>query len=282
MRGPTFARVFDAPGSGYSERYKHTIGPEVSWVYRTRVDEANTIPKFGGEDYMVGDNQLQYSLVQRFYAKRPGPTGRTVAYEFFSWRLMQTYYVKISDGQNASAYDPNYSSSAFGPGSEPEHLSPISSRMRLRPTPQYALDYQLEYDVNFRQLRRMGASADFSGPRLNLRASWSRNRRLAVDPAERTVASHTLRGESQLELWPSRLSLVGQVDYDLKEKILYHLRGRLRYSVQCCGFTVEHSRYSWGGEVDQQWRFNVELAGVSAIGGFLGADPNRPGLGAYR
>ena len=35
-------------------------------------------------------------------------------YEFFSWRLMQTYYVQIKEGQND--VDPNYSSSAFGPG----------------------------------------------------------------------------------------------------------------------------------------------------------------------
>ena len=49
-------------------------------------------------------------------------------YEFFSWRLMQTYYVQIADGQNN--FDPNYSSSAFGPGFKPEHLSPLMSRMQ--------------------------------------------------------------------------------------------------------------------------------------------------------
>ena len=45
MRGPTFARVFDTPGFGYSDRFKHTIGPEITWTYRTRVDDYGAIPQ---------------------------------------------------------------------------------------------------------------------------------------------------------------------------------------------------------------------------------------------
>ena len=71
MRGPTFAKVWDTPGFSYSERFKHTIGPEVSWTYRTRVEDFNSIPKFDGDDYFLGTNQIAYSLVQRFFAKRP-------------------------------------------------------------------------------------------------------------------------------------------------------------------------------------------------------------------
>ena len=133
MRGPTFAKVWDTPGFGYSERFKHTIGPEVSWTYRTRVDDFYSIPKFDGNDYFLGTNQIAYSLVQRFFAKRRGPSGKLQPYEFLTWRLMQTYYVQIADGQ--SNFDPNYSSSAFGPGFKPEHLSPLSRGCKLRPTP---------------------------------------------------------------------------------------------------------------------------------------------------
>ena len=44
MRGPYFSRVFDTPGFVYSERFKHTIGPEVSWTYRTQIEDFNAIP----------------------------------------------------------------------------------------------------------------------------------------------------------------------------------------------------------------------------------------------
>ena len=281
MRGPAFARVFDTPGFGYSERFKHTIGPEVSWTYRTRVEDYNSIPKFDGEDYYLGTNQIAYALVQRFYAKRRGPTGKAVPYEFFNWRLMQTYYVQIADGQNN--FDPNYSSSAFGPGFKPEHLSPLMSRMRLRPTPAFAFDFNVEYDVNFKQLRRTSLAGVIGTPRLMLNAGWSRSVRLAEDPAERTVGSHTVRGNAVIELVPKRLTLEGSADYDLVNDILWQMRGEIRYSVQCCGFSVEHIRFNYNGRDEVQWRFSLQLANIGSMGNFLGTDSTgRQGLAGYR
>jgi LPS-assembly protein len=282
MRGPTFARVFDTPGFGYSERFKHTIGPEVSWMYRTRVADYYSIPKFDGDDYYLGTNQIAYALVQRFYAKRRGPTGKAVPYEFFNWRLMQTYYVQIADGQNNN--DPNYSSSAFGPGGGTYHLSPLMSRMRLRPSPAFSFDFHVEYDVNFKQIRRTSVSGNVRTPRLALNGGWTRSVRLAEDPAERTVGNHTLRGNAVVELLPRRLTVEGSADYDLVNDILWQMRGQVRYSVQCCGFTVEHIRYNWNGRDEVQWRFNLELANIGAMGNFqgVGASGSRQGLGGYR
>jgi LPS-assembly protein len=282
MRGPTFSRVFDTPGFGYSERFKHTIGPEVSWTYRTRVEGFDFIPKFDGDDYYLGTNQIAYSLVQRFWAKRRGPTGKLIPYEFFSWRLMQTYYVQIADAQGN--YDPNYSSSAFGPGFTPEHLSPLMSRMRLKPTPGFSFDFHVEYDVNYEQVRRTSVSGNINRPRFTVVGGWSRSVRLDVDPALRLVTSHSLRGNAAIALLPKRLTVEGSADYDLVNDILWQLRGQVRYSVQCCGFSVEHIRYNWNGRDEKKWRFNLELANIGSMGSFMGvgADGGRQGLGGYR
>jgi lipopolysaccharide assembly outer membrane protein LptD (OstA) len=282
MRGPTFARVFDTPGFGYTERIKHTIGPEVTWTYRTRVEDANSIPKFDGDDYFFGTNEIRYALVQRFYAKRRGRGGRLQPWEFFQWRLMQTYYVQISNGQNN--FDPNYSSSSYGPGFQPEHLSPIQSRMRFKPTPEVSIDFQSEYDVNFQQFRRQGAFLTLNYPRFSLQGNWSRSVRVSEDPAQRTVGSHTVRGSLFTELVPKRLFLEGSADYDLVNDTLYQMRAQVRYSVQCCGFSLEHIRYNWNGRAEKQWRFNLSLANIGSMGSFLGADATGAyqGLGGYR
>lgn len=280
MRGPIFSRVFDTPGFGYSERFKHTIGPEFSWTYRTAIEDFNFIPKFDGDDYFLGTNQVAYSLVQRFYAKRAGPTGKAVPYEFFNWRLMQTYYVQISDGQNN--FDPNYSSSVFGPGLKPEHLSPLMSRMRVKPSPEFSLDFNLEYDVNFKQVRRQSISGNLNAPRVSLMGGWSRAVRLSEDRALRLVRAHTLRGSTSLEVFPRRLFLEGSADYDMLNRVLWQLRGQVRYAVQCCGFTVEYIQYDWNGRNERQWRFNLELANVGSIGNFNGAGVSSSGLGGYR
>ena len=270
VRGPIFSRVFHTPGLGYSDRFKHTIGPEITWTYRTRVEGYNAIPKFDGQDYFLGTNQVNYSLVQRFFSKRRVGGGRAVPYEFLSWRLMQTYYVQISDGQ--SNFDPNYSSSAFGPGAKPQHLSPLLSRLTFKPSSGLSVNFQLEYDVNFKQIRRTSTYGNWNTRRFNINGGWARSVRLAVDPEERIVGSESLRGAAGFELLRNRLFVDGSADYDLKNKLLWFLNGRLRYQVQCCGFVVEHNRYNWNGRVETQWRFNLELANIGSVGSFLGAD----------
>jgi len=201
-------------------------------------------------------------------------------YEFFSWRLMQTYYVQIKQGQNN--FDPNYSSSAFGPGYVAEHLSPLQSRMRLRPAPELSLDYQLEYDVNFKQTRRTSVIANVMRPGFTLQASWSRSMRLSEDPTQRRVGGQTLRGSTAFDLVPRRLTLEGSAEYDFVAKKLWTMSAKARYAVQCCGFSVAVNRINWTGTPDLAWHFAIELANVGSIGTSTGADVMGGRAGGYR
>jgi lipopolysaccharide assembly outer membrane protein LptD (OstA) len=280
MRGPTFARVFNRPEGSRPDKIKHVIGPEVNWTYRTRVEEFTFIPKFDGYDYYLGTNQINYSLVQRFLTRRRGPGGRPVAYEFLTWRVGQTYYVQIRDGQNN--FDPNYSSSSYGP-TGPAHFSPLLSRLRFRPTPQAALDSNLEYDVNFNHVRNLGLFGTWSGGRASLQAGWSKVFRLAAD-SPITTQSNNLRAGVTYQLLPGRLTLDGGADYDLLLKRFLTSRARLRWDVQCCGFVVEAYQFNYNQRTERQFRFALELANVGSIGNFLGpeAAARGLGLGSYR
>ena len=281
VRGPTFSRVFDV-GGGYTDRIKHVIGPEVTWTYRTRVDDFDQIPKFDGTDYLLGTDQIDYALVQRLLAKRAGPSGKSQPFEFLSWRIGQTYYVQISDGQNN--FDPNYSSSAFGPGYTPAHRSPITSRLRLRPIPSITGDFNVEYDVNFKQLRTVFFSGGLNGARGSLQAGWSRVIQLAEVAADRTVRVNTLRGAGALRVVPNRLTLNASANYDFVTKTLLQSDTRLRWETQCCGVSAEWIRYNYNQRQDRQFRFSIELANVGSIGNFMGdnAPGQRQGLGGYR
>ena len=87
MRGPTFAKVFeDTPGFGYSEQVQARDRARDHLDLPDRVDDFNSIPKFDGNDYFLGTNQINYALVQRLLAKRPGPSGKLEPYEFLTWR----------------------------------------------------------------------------------------------------------------------------------------------------------------------------------------------------
>ena len=170
LRGPSFSRVFNTPGNFYSERFKHVIAPEVTYTYRTKVEEFDLIPRFDYLDFFPGTNEVRYGLVQQLYAKRPGKNGKMEPYEFLNWRLGQTYYVDIANGQNQ--FDPNYSSAVFGPSGQAAHLSPLQSRLRIRPTPRVSTNFDVEYDVNFHDVQSLSFSTSVNYTRLGLDARW--------------------------------------------------------------------------------------------------------------
>jgi hypothetical protein len=223
---------------------------------------------------VLGTNQISYALVQRLYAKRPGRSGKLEPYEFFNWRVGQTYYVDIADGQNE--FDPNYSSAVFDASGKPSHLSAIQSRMRIKPTNTFNTNFDIEYDVNFHAVRSLGLSTNYSGSRFVLQAAWSRGKRL--DQFLQGVNRSTIRGSSAIFLVPRRLTLQGSAAYDLLNKKMVQSTARLRYDVQCCGFIIETLQSQF--RQDRQYRFSIELANIGSIGSFMGEQP--AGFGGYR
>jgi len=215
IQGPSFSRIFENRSGVYSDKFKHVIGPEITWRYRTKIEDFKQIPKFDGIDQQLGTNQLDYALVQRLYARRPSG-GKLQPYEFLTWRIQQTYYVQIRDAQNE--FDPNYSSGSFGPGGRPDHNSPLRSNLRIRPTPNLGGNFDLEYDVNFKQLRTLSLGAALRNDRASLVGNWSRALVLAEDPAERERTRDFARGVATFALLPNKLTLLGSMDYDILRK----------------------------------------------------------------
>jgi LPS-assembly protein len=276
-RGPTFSRVFENKGGFYSDRYKHVIGPEVTWTYRSKVDEFESIPNFDYLDQILGTNEVRYALVQRLYAKRPGASGKPEAYEFFNWSLAQTYYVDIANAQNE--FDPNYSSAVLGRDGLPAHYSPLQSRMRVRPTPRLSSNFDLEYDVNFRLMRTLSVSMNANYDLAQVQLGWNRSKRAAVNPENRVLQRDTVRGAGRFQVVPRRLTLEGSLDYDLLAKNLVQATGRMRYSVQCCGLLAEIIQSDYNTKQERQFRFAIELANIGSIGNFMGADASGGFLG---
>ncbi len=267
-RGPTFARIFETPGFGYSERFKHTIGPVATLTYRSRVARQPEIAKspYGDDQQQPGTQQILYGLEQGLYVRRPGAGGTLQTHELLLWRLTQTYYVEIGDGQNN--LDPAYLSS-FREQAEPEHRGPISSRLRLRPTAGLSLIHHLEYDVNDKRVDSMSASLRVARPRVRFGAEWSRSFRPASAQDTTATTEEDLQADVGVELVAKRLFVDGSVAYDLAGRRLHDVNGQVRYSVQCCGFTIGYARQNLAGEPDMRRGAWIELAHIGSFGGFL-------------
>lgn len=273
LRGPNFSRVFGGIGS-YSDKIKHVIGPEFTYQYRPGGDiDPVAIPRFDGDDYTVGTNQITYGIYQTLLAKRPSPSGKRVPYEFLSWRLLQTYYGDISQG--AQNNDPSYVSSPYGttPEGKVIHTSPIQSRIRFRPVPSTSTDFSVEYDPNFKAYKSIRLSQSFGINRFNFDVGFYKNsnlRLIAEDPTSGIGVYRSGTARASLTLIPNKLVVDARADYDFQQKRLFNAIANFKYNVQCCGIGVQmYQKGLLGPDGQETWgfKFNIELANISGLGG---------------
>jgi LPS-assembly protein len=262
MRGPTFARIFDTPDNGYAARFKHVIEPQMVWSYRSRIEDFDVLPKFDGNDYLPGTNQVAFSLVNRILAKRvvngkeqPNPT------EMLTWVLSQRYFFDA----NASLYDPQFSTPYFTPDGTPSNYSPITSRVNFRPSRSLTASWNLDYDINFKAVRSASTGGNYSGRWGRLQGVWTRR-----NIPDRDIVRSSFRLGGQVNL-TSALRANFETSYDWSLKILRHMRAGIEYNVQCCGFLFDYNRYNFGGFRDENtFRFGITLANIGSFGTSLG------------
>lgn len=262
VRGPTFARIFNTPGNFYAARYKHVIEPQIVWSYRSRVDDFDLVPKFDGNDYIPGTNQLAFSLVNRLLAKRVvDGEEQQQANEMLTWVLSQRYFFDA----NASLFDRQFSTPFFSPDGTPSSLSPITSRVRFRPSSSLTASWNLDYDVNFGALRSSSLSGSFRGGWGSVNGLWS----LRNIP-NRNIQRGNVRASTSINVAPG-LQASFDTSYNTQTKEILHLRTGVVYNVQCCGFLFELNRFNFGGFRDETtFRFGVTLANVGSFGTSLG------------
>jgi LPS-assembly protein len=251
MRGPTLARIFDTPGNSYAERYKHVIEPQVVWTYRPPIDDYDSIPKFDYEDYLQGTHQLSLSVVNRFLAKQQSAVDKKSKgpLEFLTWTLSQKYYLDEDTKELQNA-----------------RMTAISSRLRLRPHAGFTFDWNVEYDAESSALRSLGLTGVFSRTGWGTtQISWNRTASIESD-----ILRNYLRAVNTMT-WSGGLKTNIQLDYDVAEGTLNHVRAGVSYQVQCCGFSVDFVRYKFDEMRDEtQVLFGITLANVGTFGGLLG------------
>ena len=71
VRPPALSRVFDRPWLG--RKWKHVIEPRMRYDYVTGVNNFASILRFDATDVLTNTNEIEYSLVNRLYAKHLDP-----------------------------------------------------------------------------------------------------------------------------------------------------------------------------------------------------------------
>ncbi len=184
LRPPALSRVFDRPWLG--RKWKHVIEPRMRYDYVTGINNFADILRFDAADVLTNTNEVEYSLVNRIYAKHldpnvkdcdvPGMSTLTIGgvpqvgavpwepppspdalpcasgpREMLSWEIGQKYFFDPTFGNALVAGQRNvFTTTADFTGiaflDEARRFAPIISRLRIETSPRTNTEWDLDYD----------------------------------------------------------------------------------------------------------------------------------------
>lgn len=270
ITGPVFNRIFNTPGGGFAEKYKHVIEPTVTIQRTSSIDVGDRIVRLDSGDYVLGGvTQFVYGLSNRLYAKKE------VSREIASLTVNQTYY----SNDQAANVDPNYQSS-FNQISNPTKFSPFRIAARVNPTDRFSTEFKTEWNPTARALTTFSASGSLRTSDLfDVTGSWSRRRLIEDVPGfnDPATAVHTVSGGTRMRSRSNRVGGSYSIDYDFQHDYLIQQTVQWYYNAQCCGVVMEWQGLNTQGipgvTVPNIRRFNISfsLAGIGTFSNFLGA-----------
>ena len=188
LRPPALSRVFDRPWLG--RKWKHVIEPRMRYDYVTGINGINNfanILRFDATDVLTNTNEVEYSLVNRLYAKHVDPNARDCDQqgmstltiggvpqagavpwelppnpdtqpcasgprEILSWEVGQKYFFDPTFGNALVAGRRNvFTTTADFTGiaflAGARRFAPIISRLRIETSPHTNTEWDLDYDL---------------------------------------------------------------------------------------------------------------------------------------
>jgi LPS-assembly protein len=184
VRPPALSRVFDRPWLG--RKWKHAIEPRMKYDYVTGVNNFADILRFDTADVLTNTNEVEYSLVNRLYAKRLDANAKDCAAqgmsaltiggvpqvgavpwelplnpdaqacasgprEILSWEVGQKYFFDPTFGNALVAGQRNvFTTTADFTGiaflDSARRFAPLISRLRVETSPRTNTEWDLDYD----------------------------------------------------------------------------------------------------------------------------------------
>jgi LPS-assembly protein len=274
MEGPSFSRVFVNPTAIFSDKFKHVLSPEVTWLVRSENAGTESLPVFDSIDKANAAHQITYGIRNRFYSRRRQRGRQPTPYEFLSWYVYQVYYIDTPK----SATDPAFIAGIGEPGGTMVHHSPIGSRILFQPLPGWNLDWRTEYDTKVKQTRYTSLDARLGGSLGAVDVRWNRSMRAPNKGTELKLADNALAASASIRLFDRTIELGGTSTYSFPSQLYLDRSLFLRFRVQCFGFMIQWLQRCINGEQVPSIAFSIDLANLGSIG----MDPQRqPGRAGY-
>jgi len=308
LRPPSLSRVFQREALGW--KWKHVIEPRATYRYVTGVNNFASILRFDARDILSNTNEVEYGIIQRLYAKRasaqaedcstlgmsslrigaPGdplqPWERMYKQEktgckgpevreIVTWQVAQKYFLDpdfggaVVDGRrNVLSTTVDFSGIAFL--TQPRHLSPLISRLRVQTSVQTDAEWDIDYD--FKEHRINASTALFNYHFGEFTVGGGDAFVQALPGVVNATTSPQDFNQFRVLLGyghPNKRGFSGAaaVGFDADLSFLQYATVQTSYNWDCCGISVEYRRFALGAvRNENQFRFNFTLANIGAFG----------------
>jgi len=280
VTGPTFSRIFQTPGNGYADRFKHIISPTFSIDRTSSFREYNRVVQTDSIDTQVGGvTTINYGLRNQVLARlaaKPvepgGPVRPAVAREILSVNIAQSYYSNTT----ASLYDPNYQSASGMPSES--NFSALRLEANFKPVDSTTATFRMDVHPRYRQVQSLSARAMIDGSLARISADWYRQLVIPqLSGYSADFASQSLNANVNLRTRRNHVGGTYTVNYDLKKGEFVNQRVSGYYNTQCCGLNFDYQKRATpllsdrGIPQNQSFSVSFSLAGVGSFSNPMGS-----------
>jgi len=303
LRPPALSRVFDRPWLG--RKWKHVIEPRMRYDYVTGVTNFSNTLRFDAADVLTDTNEVEYSLVNRLYAKHldpnikdcdlqgmstlniggapqagavpweqpPNPDAQPCASgprEILSWEIGQKYFFDPTFGNAVAEGQRNvFTATADFTGiaflSEARRFAPIISRLRMETSPRTNTEWDLDYDLKAGRINNSTALVNYHYGAFTVGGGDAFLRVIDKAGAGDFHQFRVLLGYGQLN--KRGFSGASSFGFDANHGALQYASAQTTYNWDCCGLSLEYRRFALGSvRNENQYRFSFTLSNVGVFG----------------
>ncbi|MCD6525819.1 MAG: LPS-assembly protein LptD [Desulfuromonas sp.] len=233
-----FARVFNLANKTGLTKLKHSIEPEVTYLYTPNNKQAD-LPYFDSADRVDNANEVEYALINRLVGRFDQETGAADYRELVYFKLSQThdFWLSRRDREEKKQQD---------------RFSDIRAELIVRPTARWFVDLDSEYDPHRNELTKFTAE---SGARYSDDKGFSASYRYQEDDSEYLATTINLD-------WIRPLYVTYEYRYDLVETHRLENVVELEYRAQCWSVFLSYRDRLEDNEI----MLTFSLGGLGAIG----------------
>ena len=247
--GPQFEKSYG--------KWRHSIQPTLDYRYVTGANRFRESILVDDVDLVANTSELEYGITSRILGSR----------ELLRWRVAQIAYFNptfggaIRPGQR-NVFTPLMGLTGFSFADGPRDFSPIVSSLRLAPNLSNAVEVQVDYDTQVRNVRSAAIITSLQKKKWSTSALYAFTRPSALQGPNNQVHGTLSYGS----ITSRGFNIATTVAYDVRERRFQGATTQVGYNAECYGVNIEFTQYNIGVRQEHKLRFAFELKNIGAFG----------------